>query len=221
MDPKHSATTRPGLMIVVSAPSGGGKTSLCQRLLNWSSHLSYSVSCTTRPPRHGEVDGREYFFLSDGEFQRRIATGDFLEHAQYGGHRYGTPRAYAEEQLRSGRDVLLAIEVQGAAQVARRVRSGGFAWPEALVTIFLMPPTLAVLEQRLRRRGTDSETSIRRRLAAAEKEMGHWRDYDYVIVSGSLDADLEQAKCIVIAEKCRAARLPPEGIPWQQNVLSF
>lgn len=211
---------RTGLIIVVSAPSGGGKSSLCQRLLNWSPNLVYSVSCTTRPPRGGEQHGVDYFFLSRQEFEQRIAAGGFLEHALYNGSYYGTPRAFVQEQLAAGKDVLLDIEVQGAAQVMQHVRSGRFACPEALVTIFLMPPSLEVLEQRLRRRGTDSEETIRKRLALAQQEMTHWRQYDYVIVSGRLDDDFERGKAILIAEKCRTSRQPGDK-PWQQNELSF
>jgi guanylate kinase len=211
---------RPGLIIVVSAPSGGGKSSLCQRLLNWSPNLMYSVSCTTRPPRGGEQDGRDYFFLSDAQFEQKIAAAEFLEHAKYNKHYYGTPRQFIEEQLAAGKDVLLDIEVQGAAQLAKTVRSGRFAYPESLVMIFLMPPTIELLEHRLRRRGTESEEAIRRRLAAAQEEMTHWREYDYVIISGHLDDDFAQGKAIIIAEKCRVSRQPKDK-PWQQNELSF
>src|SRR3989442_9525433 len=215
MNPEHT-----GLIVVVSAPSGGGKSSLCQRLLNWSSNLVYSVSCTTRAPRGGEQHGQDYFFLSRDEFEHRIKAGDFLEYAQYNGNYYGTPRAFVEEHLTAGRDVLLDIEVQGAATVARRVRGGDFLYPDALVMIFLMPPSLELLETRLRRRGTDSEETIHKRLALAQHEMGHWRQYDYVIVSGRLDDDFEQGKSIIIAEKRRTARQPKDK-PWQQNELSF
>ncbi|HUJ10710.1 MAG TPA: guanylate kinase [Verrucomicrobiae bacterium] len=214
--------SRTGLIIVVSAPSGGGKSSLCQRLLNWSANLVYSVSCTTRAPRGGEQHGHDYFFLTTGEFEKRTAAGEFLEHALYNGNYYGTPRQFVEEQVGAGRDVLLDIEVQGAAQVVKSVRGGEtFAFRNSLVTIFLMPPSLELLERRLRRRGTDSAEVIRKRLALAEQEMEHWREYDYVIVSGKLDDDFEQGKAIVIAEKCRTARVPKGGKPWQQSELSF
>jgi guanylate kinase len=216
-----AATIRPGLIIVVSAPSGGGKTSLCQRLLNWSANIVYSVSCTTRPPRGGELDGRDYFFLSQEQFEEKIAAGEFLEYARYNNYYYGTPRRFVEENLAAGRDVLLDIEVQGAAQLAQRVRAGGFAYPQALVTIFLMPPSLELLEHRLRRRGTDSEEAIRKRLAIAAQEMHRWREYDYLIISGNLDDDFEQAKSIIIAEKCKTSRFPKEATPWQQPELSF
>ena len=212
---------RPGLIIVVSAPSGGGKSSLCQRLLNWSPKLVYSVSCTTRPPRGGEQHGQDYFFLTRDDFEKRIAAGDFLECAEYNGNYYGTPRAFVEEHLSAGKDVLLDIEVQGSEQVAQRVRGGAFAYPESLVMLFLMPPSIELLETRLRRRGTDSEETIHKRLALAQREMARWTEYDYVIVSGRLDDDFEQGKAIIIAEKCRAARLPKDVKSWQQNELSF
>ncbi len=211
---------RTGLIIVVSAPSGGGKSSLCQRLLNWSPGMVYSVSCTTRAPRGGEQHGRDYFFLRATEFEQQIAADDFLEYARYNGNYYGTPRRFLEEQLAAGKDVLLDIEVQGAAQVMQRVRGGGFAYPDALVTMFLMPPSLELLETRLRRRGTDSEETIRKRLALAQQEMAHWREYDYVIISGRLDDDFAQGKAILLAEKCRTARQPKDK-PWQQNEPSF
>jgi guanylate kinase len=212
---------RTGLIIVVSAPSGSGKSTLCQRLLNWSSNLMYSVSCTTRAPRGGEQNGVDYFFLSRVEFEKCIAAGDFLEHAEYNGNYYGTPRQFIEQQIAEGKDILLDIEVQGAEQVVKTIREkGAFAYPESLVTLFIMPPSLEALEGRLRRRGTDSEETIRKRLAIASEELTHWRNYDYVIVSGGLDDDFERGKAIVTAEKCRTSRQPEEK-PWQANELSF
>jgi guanylate kinase len=215
------APIRPGLIIVVSAPSGGGKTSLCQRLLNWSPNLVYSVSCTTRPPRAGEQHGREYFFLTVEEFEKKIAASEFLEHAKYNQCYYGTPRQFVEEQLAQGRDVLLAIEVQGAAKVAESVRRSGFGHTDALVMIFLMPPSIELLERRLRHRGTDDDAMIQRRLALAEQEMAHWHEYDYVIISRDLDDDFEQARSVVIAEKCRTSRYPKDTKLWQQKEISF
>lgn len=212
--------TTSGMMVVISAPSGAGKSSLCQRLLNWSPRLMYSVSCTTRAPRVGEQHGRDYFFLSREEFEQRLAADEFLEHAEYNGHYYGTPRRFVEEQLAAGNDVLLDIEVQGARQVMERVRGGRFAYPQALVTIFLMPPSLELLEQRLRCRGTDNPETIRRRLAIAEREMAQWRMYDYVIISGTLDDDFEHGRAILMAERCRTFR-QPEDAPWRRPELSF
>ena len=166
--------------------------------------------------------------MSVEEFERRIAAGDFLEHAKYNGHYYGTPRRFVEEQLAAGQDVLLTIEVQGAAQVMQQVRGSplkrsgqGFAYPDALVTIVLVPPTLGLLEQRLRKRGTDSDEAVRKRLAVAAQEMAYWREYDYAIVTGHIDEDFAYAKAILIAEKCKTARAPKDGNPWQRNELSF
>ena len=221
MNAPQSNASRTGLIIAVSAPSGGGKSSLCQRLLNWSPNLVYSVSCTTREPRGGEQNGHDYFFLSVEEFERKIAAGDFLEHAKYNGNYYGTPKWFVEENLAAGRDVLLDIDVQGTYQVAQTVRGGHCAYPDALVMIFLMPPSLELLETRLRRRGTDSDETIRKRLVIAQQEMAHWPEYDYVIVSGALDDDFEQGKAVIIAEKCRTARAAKDGKPWQQRELSF
>jgi guanylate kinase len=219
-EPQHTPP-RTGLIIVVSAPSGGGKSSLCQRLLNWSPNIVYSVSCTTREPRGGEENGHDYFFLSTEQFEEKIAAGEFIEYAKYNNNYYGTPRGFVEEHLAAGRDVLLDIEVQGATQVAQCVRGGKLAYSDALVMIFLMPPSLELLETRLRRRGTDSDETIRKRLALAQQEMTYWREYDYVIVSGRLDDDFEQGKAIVIAEKCRTTRAAKDGKPWQQKELSF
>ncbi len=206
-----------GLILVVSAPSGGGKTSLCQRLLEWSDNIIYSISCTTRTPRNGEEDGKDYFFISNEEFERRIARNELLEYAQYNGHYYGTPRKYIEDQIRAGRDVLLDIEVQGAAQLAKRIRGQQFAYPESLVQIFLMPPSLRVLERRLRNRNTDDEATIQKRLVIAEREMSHWAEYDYIIVSGQIDEDFDHAKSIITAEKCKVSRQARVDGKWQQK----
>ena len=213
-------TIRPGLIWVVSAPSGSGKTTLCQRLLNWSPHLIASTSCTTREPRPGEQDGREYFFLTHEEFERKIAANKFLEYTQYNGNYYGTPRLFVEQQLAVGQDVLLTIDVHGMNSVAERVRHGDFAYPNALVTIFMMPPSLKMLEARLRGRGTESEEMVQQRLSVATEELTHWRDYDYILVSGGLDDDFEKARSIFIAEKLRVSQQPKDK-PWQVSEQSF
>jgi guanylate kinase len=210
---------RTGLAIIVSSPSGGGKTSLCQRLLHWDANIKYSITCTTRAPRPGEEHGKHYFFLTKDEFERRIAGHEFLEYAQYNGNYYGTPRRYVEEQIAAGHDVLMAIEVQGATKVMQLIRGGQFAYPDSLVTIFLVPPTLELLEQRLRRRGQDDEATIQKRLRIAEQELAHWKVYDYAIVTGPLDDDVALAKSIILAEKCRITRVPKGGQPWVQREL--
>ena len=129
------------------------------------------------------------------------------------------PRRFVEEQLTAGKDVLLAIEVQGAGKVMQMVRAGGFAYPESIVTLFLVPPTLDLLAQRLRRRGQDDEATIQKRLRIAEQEMAHWPEYDYAVVTGHIDDDVKHAKAILIAEKCRTRRVPKGGQPWVQREL--
>jgi guanylate kinase len=210
---------RPGLLIIVSSPSGGGKTTLCHRLLAWDPNIRRTITCTTRAPRPGEKDGHDYFFLTRAEFENRIAAGAFLEHAEYNGNYYGTPRQYVEEQIAGGHDVLLAIEVQGAQKVMHLVQQGGFAYPNSLVTLFLVPPTMALLEQRLRRRAQDDEATIQKRLRIAEAELSYGRQYDYAIVTGLIDHDVAHAKAILIAERCRTKRVPEGGQPWVQTEL--
>jgi guanylate kinase len=210
---------RPGLLIIISSPSGGGKTTLCQRLLAWDANITRVVTCTTRASRPGEQDGKDYFFLSRTEFERRAAAGDFLEYAEYNGNYYGTPRRFIEEQIATGRDVLMAIEVQGATKVMQLTRSSAFAYPDSLVSVFLVPTTMALLEQRLRRRAQDDEATIQRRLHIAAEEMMHWTEYDYAIVTGHIDDDVAHAKAILIAERCRTRRVPKGDQPWVQREL--
>lgn len=210
---------RPGLLIILSSPSGGGKTTLCRRLLQWDPNITRTVTCTTRAPRPGEQGGRDYFFFSPQEFEQKIAAGDFLEHAQYNGHHYGTPRRFVEEQMGAGRDVLLAVEVQGAGKVMQLVRQGQFAYPDSVISLFLVPPTLDLLAQRLRKRAQDDEATIQRRLRIAEQELAHWPEYDYTIVTGHIDDDVAHAKAILIAEKCRTRRVPKGGQPWVRREL--
>lgn len=187
-----------GNLLIVSAPSGAGKTTLVRALLQRDPQVVYSVSCTTRAPRAGERDGVDYLFVSDEEFRRRIVAGDFLEHAEVHGHRYGTLRSWIEAQLRADRDVVLDIDTQGAAQVRALM-------PEA-VSVFILPPALAELESRLRARGTDADAVIDRRLAAARAEIGHAGEYDYVIINKDLDAAIADLMVIVRASRLRQAR---------------
>ena len=195
-----------GLLIVLSSPSGGGKTTLCNRLMEADPNVVRSVSCTTRPPRGNEVEGRDYYFLARNDFEDRIARGEFLEHAQVHGHYYGTLRKTVEELLAAGRDVLLNIDVQGAAIVCKLAKAD-LRLSRLLLSVFLMPPSLQLLEQRLRKRGTDDEATIARRLAEAKREMAHWREYDYVIVTGPIEEDYRRMRAIMDAERCRSARL--------------
>jgi guanylate kinase len=199
-------TSGPPLLLLISAPSGAGKTTLCQQLLAARPDLSRAVTCTTRPPRQGETQGVDYHFLEGTTFEQRVQAGDFLEHATVFGHRYGTLKSELRDRLRQGRDVLLTIEVQGAATVRARARED----PElgrALVSVFLTPPSLEVLEQRLRRRGTEPDQVIRERLSVARRELAHWDQFDYLIVSGKVEEDLQRALAIVEAEKLRTPRV--------------
>lgn len=193
------------LLIVVSAPSGGGKTTLCERLLGEFQEIIYSVSCTTRPPREGEVDGIDYYFISEQEFERRLKEGEFLEHAVVHGHRYGTLRRFIEKGFATGRDVLMDIDVQGAAQIRRYLAALPPHDPlrSGFVDIFIAPPSLEVLRKRLHLRGKDAEDVIERRLQQAEEEIRHWREYRYVIVNDRLDASYDALRSIVIAERHR------------------
>lgn len=203
--------TRPGpLVIVISSPSGGGKTTLCQRLLAGDPRITRAITCTTRPPRRGERDGVDYHFLDEAAFLRRVGAREFLEHARVYGHYYGTLKHEVHRRLEEGRDVLLNIDVQGAAAV--RALAAKESWLRAaLVTVFLMPTSLAVLEARLRQRGQDSEAVIQQRLEVARAEIAQWLNFDYVIVSDSIAADVARMQAIVTAERLRSHRaVPPE-----------
>jgi guanylate kinase len=195
-----------GLLIVLSAPSGGGKTTLCDRLMAADPNTVRSVSCTTRAPRVGEAGGKSYDFLSRDEFEQRVQRGEFLEHALVHGEYYGTLRKTVNDLLAAGHDVVLTIDVQGA-EIVRKIAATDPRLPRALVQIFLMPPSIQLLEQRLRKRGTDSDAVIQRRLAEARHEIEHWEKYDYVIVTGPIDRDYEQLSHILRAERMRTKRL--------------
>ncbi len=187
-----------GTLFVVSAPSGAGKTSLVKGLLQVTQGLLLSVSYTTRAPRPGEVDGRDYHFVSRAQFQEMQKAGDFLESAEVYGNLYGTSHRWVRQQLEAGRDVLLEIDTQGAAQVRKLL-------PEC-VGIFILPPSPEALEARLRGRGQDSAEVIARRLAAARDEMGHVGAYEYVIINDKLDVALQDFAGIIRAERLRLPR---------------
>jgi len=187
----------PGTLYIVSAPSGAGKTSLVAALLKADPDVRLSVSHTTRTPRPGEVDGREYNFVSLAEFERMERAGEFLESALVFGNRYGTSMTWLSARIAEGRDILLEIDWQGAAQV-RKLK------PET-VTIFILPPSLEVLEQRLRGRGTDAAEVIARRLAAAREEMAHVVDFDYVIINEGFERAVQDLTGIVRAERLKRA----------------
>jgi guanylate kinase len=182
-------TSRSGGLFVISAPSGAGKTSLVKALLERNPALSVSVSHTTRPPRPSEVQGREYWFVTPQEFQERLARGEFLEHARVFDNFYGTGRASVEAVLAAGRDVILEIDWQGARQVRESA--------PGCTTIFILPPSRAALEERLRNRQTDSDVVIARRLQDAVGDMSHYREFDYVVVNDEFNSALEQLEAIL------------------------
>ncbi|HEY5912915.1 MAG TPA: guanylate kinase [Verrucomicrobiae bacterium] len=193
------------LLVLVSGPSGSGKTTLGEQLLAARSGMVRAVTCTTRPPRPGERDTVDYYFLDCASFLKRAQAGNFLEHATVHGHSYGTLKAEVLGKLRQGQDVLLNIDVQGAATVRARAQEDG-ELKRALVSVFLTPPSLAIIEQRLRRRGTDPEAVIQKRLAAARQEIAQWKHFDYLILSASIPEDLRRMLAIVEAEKMRSSR---------------
>ena len=188
-----------GFLLVVSGPSGVGKGTLVDRLLAARAECTLSVSDTTRPRRPHESDGVQYHFVTRDEFERRRAAGQFLEWAEVHGHLYGTPRAFVEENLRNARVVVLEVDVQGGASV-RRAQAGS-------VSVFICPPSIEALKQRLGGRGTDAPEVIERRLAAAAGEMLQWKEYDYLVWNDDLDAAVTRLTAIVDAERSRVARL--------------
>jgi guanylate kinase len=191
-------------MLVLSSPSGAGKTTLARLLLDSDPNVAMSVSATTRPKRPGEVDGRDYVFISEKKFQRMVEAGEFLEHATVFGHRYGTPREPVLEALTAGRDVLFDIDWQGTQQLRQQVR-------EDVVTIFVLPPSRAELERRLHTRAQDSAEVVAKRMAKANDEISHWAEYDYVIVNEDVARAQAQVATILLAERLKRARQP--GIP--------
>lgn len=187
-----------GLLIIVTGPSAVGKGAICRALLDRSPGVRFSVSMTTRPPRPGERDGVEYFFVSREEFERRVKAGELLEWAQVYGNFYGTPRAPVEAALASGQDVILDIDIVGANTVRRH-------YPDAL-SVFVIPPSMKELEVRMRRRASETEEAVRRRLAEAPRWIAHGLEYDYVLVNDRLDKVVSQLAAIITAEKCRVSR---------------
>ena len=198
------------LLFVISAPSGGGKTTLCQQLLATRKDMTRAITCTTRAQRPGEKDGLDYYFLDAGTFLKRVQAGHFLEHATVYGNSYGTLRSEVLDKLRGGKDVLLNIDVQGAASIRACVEHDDDL-KRAFISVFLTPPSMEILEQRLRKRGQDSSGTIQKRLSVARQEIGQWKNFDYLIISTSIDEDLRRMAAIVEAEKMRQCRTkPPE-----------
>ena len=194
------------LLIVISAPSGGGKTTVTHQLLVARPNITRVVTCTTRAPRPGEQDGIDYYFYDRARFTKAVEAGLFLEHATVFGNSYGTLKSEVLVQLRANKDVILTIDVQGAESIRR---SAG-ADPElkrSLVTVFLAPTSLNVLEQRLEKRSADSPEAIQKRLSMARQEISHWKSFDYLVISTSIEEDLRRMLCIIDAEKMRQQRM--------------
>lgn len=191
-----------GVIIVISAPSGSGKTTLCKKLVAKLGNLRHSISATTRAPRRGEQEGRDYFFITPDEFEAKKLNNEFIESAEVFGEYYGTPRRFVEDARDADQDVLLSIDVQGAAQIKK-------IYPDAAL-IFIIPPFISTLEERLKKRKTDRPDEISKRLQLARNEMEQIESYDYVIVNRNLKDSLRELSAIITAERLRAERLKDE-----------
>ncbi len=196
---------------MIAAPSGAGKTSLLQALMRRRPGVGFSVSCTTRKPRQGEQDGKDYHFIAREEFERLVEAGEFIEHANVFGNLYGTRRSVVEAALAAGRDLILEIDWQGARQVRERL-------PEA-IQIFILPPSRAELEARLKNRGSDSDEAIARRLGESVLEMSHWREFDYVIVNRDFDRALEELEAVFDGRGETSRRARPELLELTRELL--
>jgi len=197
----HSHLPRLGLLVIVSGPSGTGKTTLCRQVCDGEQAV-FSVSCTTRPPRHGEAHGRDYFFLDEADFLARVERGEMFEHACVHGRWYGTLKSYVYDNLRRGIDVFMDIDVQGAAQVRGCTDE---LVGRCLTDIFVMPPSLDELRSRLSGRATEDQAALNLRLQNAETELSHWREYRYNLVSGSREQDERRFRAILEAERLRSS----------------
>ncbi len=196
--------TKKGLLFVVSAPSGAGKTSLCQAVTAAVDNLTHSISYTTRKPRPGEIDGRDYFFVSHERFQEMLNAGDFAEWAEVHSNLYGTSRRVLDDMVSKGIDIILDIDTQGAKQIKTKC--------DAAVFIFILPPSLDILEERLRNRKSDREDEIRRRMGRSREEIKDYQMYDYIIINRDFDRALAELRAIVIAERCRTVLADREWI---------
>jgi len=194
--------SRRGLLIILSSPSGAGKSTLAGRLRKWDDSLRFSVSATTREPREGEENGKDYFFVSVPEFQEQVASGDMLEHARVFGNYYGSPKAPVQAAIEAGRDVLFDIDWQGAQQISNS------ALQEHVLSIFILPPSITELHRRLVSRGQDAPEVIEKRMQKSWDEISHWDGYDYVLVNDDLDATEERLKTIISAERLRRSQQP-------------
>ncbi len=205
---QHHEPHRRGIIFILSAPSGAGKTTLWRRALTAIDELDLSVSLTTRGPRGGEVEGVDHHFVSEEEFKARWARGELAEHARHFGASYGTPRGPLDRAVREGRDILLEIDISGAKQIREK-------YPRDAVGIFVLPPSFEDLEERLRHRGTEDEPGIQRRLIRAREEAREWTAYDFLIINAEVDRSIAQLQAIVLAERLRAARQREGFAPWK------
>ena len=190
---------RRGFMLVLSSPSGAGKTSLAKALIKDDQMIAMSVSMTTRRPRAGETDGKDYFFVDQADFEKAIEEGTLLEWAEVFGNHYGTPREHVEATLKQGRDVLFDIDWQGTQQLHEKAGND-------VVRVFILPPSVSALEERLTRRGTDDEKVVHARMKQAINQISHWAEYDYVIINENLEDSLKELKNILIAERLKRER---------------
>jgi guanylate kinase len=192
---------RRGMMFVLSSPSGAGKTTITRRMLEVDSEITLSISVTTRARRSNEIDGRDYHFITPAQFNEMVKRDEFLEHATVFDHHYGTPKHYVNDCLTQGKDVVFDIDWQGTRQLSRVSRGD-------LVSVFILPPSMAELERRLRTRAQDNDEVVTRRMAKAASEISHWQEYDYVLVNDNLEATINNVRGILEAERMRRIRQP-------------
>lgn len=197
---------RTGLLIILSSPSGAGKSTLARRLMAWNPDLAFSVSATTRPPRPGEVEGKDYYFTQRDAFRQMVEQDQMLEHAEVFGNLYGSPRAPVEAAMKAGRDTLFDVDWQGGQQIRNS------ALGKHVVSIFVLPPSLPELERRLRSRGQDSDEVIAGRMAKSRAEISHWAEYDYVLINDDLDKAEADLRAILTAERLRRDRRTGLGL---------
>lgn len=195
-------TAHRGLLIILSSPSGAGKSTLARRLREWDPTIRFSISATTRPPRPGEEDGREYYFRDRDTFEKMVENREMLEHAEVFGNLYGSPKKPVVEALKKGIDVLFDIDWQGGQQIRNSLRA------EDTVSIFVLPPSIAELERRLKARAQDEGAVIEARMDRSRDEISHWAEYDYVMINSDIDRATEEVRAIVMAERLKRSRQP-------------
>jgi guanylate kinase len=193
--------TRRGLLLILSSPSGAGKSTLSRMLMAWDPTMRFSVSATTRAPRPGEQDGREYYFRTREQFEAMVKSGEMLEHAEVFGNLYGSPKGPVVAAMEAGKDTVFDIDWQGGQQIKQAMR-------DDVVSIFILPPSIAELDRRLRTRGQDSNEVIAGRMAKSRDEISHWAEYDYVLVNDDLEQTFDRLKAILTSERLRRDRQP-------------